>query len=100
MFSIFLDPNNKRLYYFILTFFLLLVGFVVRPSIIFIVPSILLLCFIFLLKISKLSAFKCLISTLIFFTVTQLNKFVLQLNLLTHPRVSTMLMILGTQQDN
>lgn len=78
-FQSFLDSNNKRLYYFILTFFLLLLGFVVRPSIVFIVPSILLFCFIFLLKISKLSAFKCLISTLIiFFSVTQLNKFVLQ----------------------
>ena len=74
----FLNSNKKNLYYYFLCILLLFFGYLVRPSIIFVLPAIILFSFIYAGKFSKVHSLKILAGTLIiFFSITQFNKFLL-----------------------
>lgn len=74
----FLNSNDRSLYYYSLCILLLFFGYLVRPSIVFILPAIVLFSFIYTSKFSKVNSVKILISTIIiFFSIAQFNKFLL-----------------------
>ena len=75
----FINATNKNLYYFCFSFLLLLVGFLIRPSIIFIIPAICLWSFIYVFKYSKVKAGGLILSCLLLFImVIQVNNFIIE----------------------
>jgi len=75
----FINATNKNLYYFCFSFLLLLVGFLIRPSIIFIIPAICLWSFIYVFNYSKVKAGGLILSCLLLFImVIQVNNFIIE----------------------
>ena len=75
----FINTENKNLYFFILSLLLLFIGFIIRPSIIFIIPAICLWSFIYVFKESKAKAGGLLLSCLLLFIIViQVNNFILE----------------------
>tara|TARA_B100000686_G_scaffold348353_1_gene439211 strand:- start:11659 stop:13704 length:2046 start_codon:yes stop_codon:yes gene_type:complete len=75
----FINTKNKNLYIFSFAIFLLLIGFIIRPSIIFIIPAICLWSFIYVFKYSKVKAVGLVVSCLLLFVmVIQVNNFVIE----------------------
>jgi len=75
----FINTTNKNLYFFILSLLLLFIGFIIRPSIIFIIPAICLWGFIFVFKDSKLKAGGLILSCLLLFIIVmQVNSFIIE----------------------
>ena len=75
----FINTENKNLYFFILSLLLLFIGFIIRPSIIFIIPAICLWSFIYVFKYSKVKAGGLILSCLLLFImVIQVNNFIIE----------------------
>ncbi len=75
----FINATNKNLYYFCFSFLLLLVGFLIRPSIILIIPAICLWSFIYVFNYSKVKAGGLILSCLLLFImVIQVNNFIIE----------------------
>ena len=75
----FINTENKNLYFFILSLLLLLIGFIIRPSIIFIIPAICLWSFIYVFKDSKAKAGGLVLSCLLLLTIViQVNNFIIE----------------------
>ena len=75
----FINTKNKNLHIFILSLLCLFIGFIIRPSIIFIIPAICLWSFIYVLKYSKVKAGGLVLSCLLLFTIViQVNNFIIE----------------------
>jgi hypothetical protein len=75
----FINTINKNLYFFILFLLSLFIGFIIRPSIIFIIPAICLWSFIYVFKDSKLKAGGLILSCLLLFVIVmQVNSFIIE----------------------
>ena len=75
----FISTENKNLYFFSISLILLLIGFLIRPSIIFMIPVICLWSFIFVYKYSKAKAVKLFLSCFLLFLIVLLgNKFIIE----------------------